>query len=127
MYVIENISYKEKNGINIKVIELYYSDIIIIIDDKITFFIMTNYHIMDYKKIKMTNVNTLNDCNKVLIENGYEELKKNNIRMSNCLTTYEHIYSKNSMSFDNPKYIETNKYVDEIKELLPEFIDAIFN
>jgi hypothetical protein len=122
MYIIENISYNQNGGSIIKSIELYYSDIIITIDDKTKFCIMTNYDIVNYTRIKTTTFNTLNDCNKVLIKNGYEALKKNNIKISNSPTTYEYIHTSY-----NPEFIKTNKYVDEIKTLLPEFIDTIFN
>jgi uncharacterized membrane protein YgaE (UPF0421/DUF939 family) len=118
MYIINSICFDySSNDIHINTIYLQNSDIIVSIDDDMTFIIRTNYKLVDIKKIGLTKENTLKNCNKVLIENGYEKLKKDNIKISDNLTTYQS---------NNHVVIPNNKYIDEIKTLLQEFINKIF-
>jgi hypothetical protein len=101
----------------------------ILISDDITFMMMGNDDIeYSHRKIRgIKTANKMSDCNKVLVEHGYEELKKDNIKISDNLKIFQRSLCGYARYGLTPSLDENNEHIDEIMALLPEFIDKIFS
>jgi hypothetical protein len=130
MFVINRLIYEnESNHCDIKTLDVSHSDMSILISDDMTFMMMGNDDIeYSHRKIRgIKTANKISDCNKILVEHGYEELKKDNIEISDNLKVVQRSLCGYLRYGLTPSFVEKNEHIDEIKALLPEFINKIFS